>query len=191
MWITLFLMMASRFWETKPSTDWTLTELSTMVSESPWAQKATTSATAPPAFLYLATAAPMRIAEVEMRRRYVKAGGPVDDLHEDYELFLRENAGKVIVLAVKSSVAEFSADEAEVKRMEEESVLKVGRRKYKLSGHFPPSRTDQYLRLIFPREVKADDKALDFQVYVPGLSSPFREARFPLKDLQYKGKLEY
>ena len=191
MWITLFLMLAGRFWESKPSADWTLNELNTIVSDSPWAQKVTASATSPAAFVYLATAEPMRIAEKEMRLRFVKAGGAVDELHEDYELLLRENAGKIVVLAVKSSQAEFPGDELEIKRMEQECVLKIGRRKFKLSGHFPPSRTDAYLRLVFPREMRPDDKSLEFQIYVPGLSSPFREARFPIKDLQYKGNLEY
>src|SRR5258706_15483321 len=100
MWITLFLMMAARFWESKPSTEWTLDELNAIVSNSPWAQKLSASSTAPLAFVYLAAAEPMRIAEKEMRRRYVKAGGPVDEMRDDYELFLRENSGKVIVLAV-------------------------------------------------------------------------------------------
>ncbi len=191
MLLTLFLLMAARFWETKPSTDWTLQELDTFVSDSPWAQTIRTSGTAPPAILYLATAAPMRIAEVEVRRRYVRAGGPVDNMHEDYELLLRENEGQIIAVAVKLQQSEFPDDAAEIKKMEDQCQLKVGRRKFKLSGHFAPSRTDPYLRLIFPREVSPNDKSLDIQVYVPGLSSPYREARFPLKDLIYKGKLEF
>ena len=191
MWIPLLLMMAARFWESKPSADWTEKEIDILISDSPWAQTVLAAPSAPAAAVYIATAEPMRIAEKEMRRRYVKAGGAVDEMHEEYELFLRENRGKAIVVAVSLSESKIALEGEEIKRMEEECVLKIGRRKMKLSGHFPPSRTDPYLRLVFPREVKPDDKELNFELYIPGLSSPFRQARFVLKQLQFLGKLEY
>ena len=162
-----------------------------MMSDSPWAQSVGVSANAPVAVLYLATAEPMRIAEKEMRRRYVKAGKAVDEMHEEYELFLRENQSRVIVVAVRLPYGKFPSDGEETKRMEQECILKIGRRKLMLSGHFPPSPTDSYLRLAFPREVRPEDKDLDFQLYIPGLSSPFREARFVLKELRFKDQPEY
>ncbi len=191
MWIPLLFMMAARFWETKPPAEWTEQEMDIIVSDSPWAQSVRASATAPEARIYLATAEPMRIAEKEMRRRYVKAGRPTDEMHEEYELFLRENQGKVIVVAVNLGAASFPSDGSDIKDMEQECTLKIGRRKLKLAGHFPPSPTDPYLRLAFPREVRPEDKDLDFQLYIPGLSSPFREARFVLKELRFKGSVEY
>ena len=187
----LFLMMAAHFWETKPPAEWTEKEMEILLTDSPWSQPVRAGATAPIAILYLATAEPMRIAEKEVRRRYVRAGAPVDELHEEYELFLRENQGKVIVVAVSLPQTQIASEGEEIKRMEDECILKIGRRKVKLSGHFPPSRTDPYLRLVFPRLVKPEDKDLDFQLYVPGLSSPFREARFVLKELHYQGAPEY
>ena len=191
MWIALLLMMAARFWESKPPAEWTEKEMDIMVSDSPWAQTVSASPTSPVARIFLATAEPMRIAAKEMRRRYVKAGQAADEMHEEYELFVRENQGKVIVLAVNISNADFPAEGAEIKHMEEECILKIGRRKLKLSGHFPPSRTDPYLRLAFPRDVRPEDRDLVFQLYVPGLSSPFREARFIMKELRFKDSLEY
>ena len=191
MLIALFLMMAARFWETKPPAEWTEQDMEILLTDSPWAQPLRASPNAPAAGIYLATAEPMRIAEKEVRRRYVKAGAPVDEMHEEYELFLRENQGKTIVVAVSLPETQIAAEGAEFKRMEDECILKIGRRKIKLSGHFPPSRTDPYLRLVFPRAVKPDDKELDFQLYIPGLSSPFREARFVLKELHFQGAPEY
>ena len=191
MWIALFLMMAARFWESKPPAEWTEKEMDIILSDSPWAQSVGASSTSPVARVYLATAEPMRMAEKEMRRRYVRAGKAVDEMHEEYELFLRENQGKAIVVAVNLAAANFPAEGAEIKHMEEECILKIGRRKFKLAGHFPPSRTDPYLRLAFPREARPEDKDLVFQLYVPGLSSPFREVRFVLKELRFKDGVEY
>lgn len=191
MWITLLFMMAARFWESKPPAEWTENEMEIILSDSPWAQTVGASPTSPVARVYLATAEPMRLAEKEMRRRYVRAGRAVDEMHEEYELFLRENQGKVIVVAVNLSGANFPADGAEIKNMEEECLLKIGRRKFKLAGHFPPSRTDPYLRLAFPRDVRPTDKDLVFELYVPGLSSPFREVRFVMKDLRFQDTFEY
>ena len=166
MWIALFLMMAARFWESKPPAEWTEKEMDIILSDSPWAQSVGASSTSPVARVYLATAEPMRMAEKEMRRRYVRAGKAVDEMHEEYELFLRENQGKAIVVAVNLAAANFPAEGAEIKHMEEECILKIGRRKFKLAGHFPPSRTDPYLRLAFPREVKPEDKDMVFQLYL-------------------------
>ena len=191
MWIALFFMVAARFWESKPPAEWTENEMDIIVSDSPWAQSVRASPNSPLALIYLATAEPMRLAEKEMRRRYVKAGKAVDEMHEEYELFLRENQAKTIVVAVKLAGSNFPAEGAEIKHMEEECILKIGRRKFKLVGHFPPSPTDPYLRLAFPREVRPEDKDLVFQLYIPGLSSPFREVRFVLKELRFKDSVEY
>ena len=45
------------------------------------------------------------------------------------------------------------SDNRETRQMEQECVMRVGRKKLKMTGHFPPSPGDPYLRLAFPREV--------------------------------------
>ena len=47
-----------------------------------------------------------------------------------------------------------------------------------------------YLRLAFPRQVELNDKKLYFDLYIPGVPSPFRSAEFTLKDMVVAGKLE-
>jgi hypothetical protein len=73
--------------------------------------------------------------------------------------------------------------------MEEESVMLVGQKKYKMVGHFPPTQADPVLRLVFPREVEASDKTVIFRLYLPGVELPDREVEFRTKDLMYHGKL--
>jgi hypothetical protein len=72
--------------------------------------------------------------------------------------------------------------------MEKESVLRIGRRKYRMTGHFPPAPTDPYLRLVFPREVDPQDKSLRFELYLPGVPSPYRWAEFRLREMRYRGE---
>jgi hypothetical protein len=59
-----------------------------------------------------------------------------------------------------------------------------------MTGHFPPSAGDPYLRIAFPREVTANDKSVNFELYVPGVGIPFRSVEFRVKDMTVKGKLE-
>jgi hypothetical protein len=56
-------------------------------------------------------------------------------------------------------------------------------------GHFPPTATDPVLRLVFPREVEASDKAVVFRLYLPGVEFPDREVQFRINELMYHGKL--
>jgi hypothetical protein len=74
--------------------------------------------------------------------------------------------------------------------MEEESQLKAGGKKYKMTGYFPPAGADPVLRLVFPRP-NGVVKDLDFELYVPGASAPYRQATFRVKDLLYRGRVEY
>jgi hypothetical protein len=74
--------------------------------------------------------------------------------------------------------------------MEEESVMKIGRKKYKMTGHFPPAPDDPYLRLVFPRQVGPKDKTVEFDLYLPGVADSYRTVEYPIKDMAYKGKLE-
>ena len=81
------------------------------------------------------------------------------------------------------------ADGEEAHRMEEESIMRIGRQKYKMEGHFPPVPSDPFLRLVFPRAATEHDKAIAFELYLPGYG-PYHEAEFRVRDMTYKGKLE-
>jgi hypothetical protein len=179
------LLMAEPFWETKTPRDWSEDELQRMFMDSPWA---VAPEGRPPMQAYLATAAPMREAEAERARRRGILQNTA--LQEEYAAFLGENQGKVIVLAVRLLVPSDLADAAESKRMEEESALKAGRKRLKLTGHFPPTPSDPWLRLVFPRPSGALDKSLVFELYVPGVPNPYRTVELPIKPMMYKGRLE-
>ena len=191
--LPIALFLAAPFWESKAPADWTTEELIEIMRASPWAQSAGGAANAVSAQVYLATARIMRQAEDEWARRNRKRGANLesDPLREEYEAFLKENVGKVIVLAVPIGDPRGMMDAEEVHRMEKECVLKVGRKKFKLAGHFPPTPADPYLRLAFPRELPADAKRLQFELYIPGLSQPARIAEFEVKMLKFKGEPDF
>ena len=188
--LLLFLLLAKPFWEAKPPAEWSNEELERMFYNSPWGQEARVSGPAPAVVVYLATAKPMRDAEAETTRRFLPPGAKMDPTHDDYEDWLRENPGKLIVLAVRVNPKD-GLDAADVQRMDQESFLKAGKKKWKLLGHFPPTPRDPWLRLVFPREVTAKDKSVEFGIYVPGLSSPYRQVAFALKDLLFNGSPEF
>jgi hypothetical protein len=178
------MLLAQPFWDTKAPGDWSEEQLEQIFTESPWA----VTEGRPPVRIYLATAAPMRLAEVERaKRRGIPLNTP---LNEDYEAFLRENQGKVVVLAVQLHAPSTLADGDEAKRMEAESFMKIGRRKVKMRGHFPPTPSDPWLRLVFPRDVEITGKNLNFDLYLPGVPNPYRAIQLPLKAMTYKGRVE-
>jgi hypothetical protein len=137
--------------------------------------------------MYLASAAPIREAEAEYARR---RNIPADFAREEYEAFLREEGSRSIVLAIYVPDPTRVADGDEASRMQEESMLKTGRSRLRISGHFPPTSSDPFLRMVFPRP-SADPVSLTFEVYVPGIPAPYRRVEFRIKDLHYKGKPEY
>jgi hypothetical protein len=145
--------------------------------------------------MYLATAAPMQAAEQETARRAKlqrKAGAdqPESPLAAEYRNWLADNRDTQIVLAIRMESNRGFADEQEVRRLEDESVMRVGRRKIKMTGHFPPYPGDPYLRLAFPRQVALSDKTVSFELYLPGVPGPYRLVEFKLKDMLVRGKLE-
>jgi hypothetical protein len=81
-------------------------------------------------------------------------------------------------------------DGAQTKRMEDDTLMRVGRKKFKMTGNFPPTQRDPYLRIAFPREVQATDKSVTFELYVPGATPPYRTVEFKVKDMIVNGKLE-
>jgi hypothetical protein len=172
--------LAAPFWETRAPADWTELQIEQLLHDSPWAQMADP---APAVQVYVATARPMREAEAELARR---RGKPLNEEYVDY--LAHEGADKLVVaIAYKNWAA--IADGEEAHRMEEESVMRVGRRKYKMEGHFPPGLADPFLRLIYPRAATERDKTITFELYLPGYG-PYHEAEFRVRDMVYKGRLE-
>ena len=199
--MTLFLLswfLAVPYWETVPAGSWTEQQLIDLLTESPWAQSAPdtrrgNTLPGPPVVIYLSSAAPMRQAEEEIIRRRFKQKpdvyAAIHEAREEYLAYINENAGKVIVVAIPLD-ANALADASETKRMEAESILRIGKRKWKATGHFPPTPADPVLRLIFPRKVPEGAKEISVEVYLPSLPSPYRNAQFRLKDLMLRGQPE-
>jgi len=194
MWLSLLFLLAAPFWVSKAPADWTGEELQSLLSDSPWAQNlaSPSNPAAPVVNVYIATAGPMAEAEAERDRRYrIKhPNAPADLMAEEYRAWLKENQGKAIVLAIALPPRDADRIENDSQKMEEESVLRIGRKKFKMIGHFPPSPDDPFLRLAFPREVTAADKTVNFDLYLPGVALPYRSAEFRIKDMIVNGKLE-
>jgi hypothetical protein len=178
-WILLALWTPP-FWESKAPTDWTEAQIEQLMHDSPWALMADP---APAVQVYLATAQPMRMAEDELARRRNKP------LNDEYLEYLRQEGANKLVVAILFKNLTALQDGAEAQHMEEESIMKVGRKKFKMVGHFPPVPSDPFLRLVFPRAVTESNKSITFELYLPGYG-PYHEAEFRVKDMSYKGKLE-
>lgn len=183
--LLLALFLNAPFWEARPPAQWSEGQMLQLLEDSPWGQAATLRGQLP-VWVYLATAQPMRMLEAEARRR---AGTPSSIAREEYEAFLRENEGKVIVLAVRKPNLEALAEAGETRRMEQESVLRVGKQKLRVTGHFPPVDSDPVLRLVFPRPAQPG-KELKFELYLPGAAGSYRDAYFPVKDMTVGGRTE-
>jgi hypothetical protein len=194
--LAMLLMLVASFWETKAPADWTDNELLVLFTDSPWAQMAEASVKdshGAPVQVYIASAGPMQAAEKERERRYIRKGNglPAESpMDTEYRLWLEDNLAKQIVVAVRIPRTKDFDDGAQTKHMEDESVMRVGRRRFKMTGNFPPTQRDPYLRIAFPREVLVSDKAVAFELYVPGATPPYRSAEFKVKDMIVKGKLE-
>jgi len=181
------LFLAQPFWEIKPPEAWTDSQIQTVLTESPWAQRTSES---PVAVVYLATAAPVEHAETELRLRLKKNPRPLPEPDPDYVEYLNANRNENFVLAIRYPTLAGVGDVSEGGRMEEQTLMLIGRKKYPIVGHFPPTPSDPVLRLIFPRAVKAGDKTVLFRLYLGGLKFPERDVEFRVKDLTYQGKLE-
>jgi hypothetical protein len=194
--LLLFMLFAGPFWEARPPAEWSDTELENILSDSPWAEMvAAGKANATPVQVYLATAAPIAMAETERdlreKRRRPPNAKPVEDpFAEEYQAWLEDNRVSQIIVAVRVGRNPAFSDQREVHQMEEESFMRVGRKKLKMTGHFPPSPSDPYLRMAFPRQVTVNDKAVSFELYLPGVPIPFRSVEFTVKDMLFRGKLE-
>lgn len=193
--IPLIFLFAVPFWEAKPPAQWNDLEIAALLNDSPWAQPAIGPSRPQPVPAIFATARPIEQALEERKRRAQLKSPPkqpaeADTAVEDYLEWLRENRTTHFILAVPIANPSAFADAKEVKRMEEGSVLQIGRRKIKMTGHFPPSPSDPYLRLAFPRQVDLKDKTITFELYLPGVNIPFRTVEFDLRQMTVQGKLE-
>ena len=75
--------------------------------------------------------------------------------------------------------------------MEQDCAMDLGRHRVTLSAYFPPTPSDSYLYLAFPRDPGAgSDNAVTFELYLPGVAGPYRTVTFKLKDMLVGGKLE-
>jgi hypothetical protein len=180
---------AQPFWEAKPPEKWTDAEIASLRNTSPWAQQIGQAPNM--VTVYFATAAPIEEAERELRLRLKKNPvRPVPELDPDYLDYLREHHDDSIVVGVTYPTLSGLGNSEESKTMEEGCVMAIGRKEYKIIGHFPPTPSDPVLRLIFPRMVKPTDKTVFLRLYLGGLKFPEREAEFRVKDMMYQGKLE-
>ena len=180
----LLFFLAQPFWEAKPPEKWTDLEVDAMLHASPWAERLGPD---PEALIWLATAAPIEAAEEESR---VRAKLPPAQTDPDYADYLRQNREESFVLAISYLHRSGLGTSADQKRMEDECEMRIGKRSYKMLGHFPPTTDDPVLRLIFPRTVRENDKTVVFRLFLPGMSFPERELELRVKDLMYRGKLE-
>lgn len=186
-------LLAAPFWETAEPSDWTDEQLVEALTLSPWARLQNGT------HIYLATARPLRLAEAELARRTGEgraAGSALSAFplrfqeDDEYLEFLADNARDFIVLAVRISDRRYLSREKSVKEMEQGCELQIGRRRYPLAGHFPPRDDDPYLRLVFPRTVRSDDREVQFRLFVPGISLPYRRVFFSVPRLYFRGELE-
>jgi len=182
----LLALLAAPFWEAKDPSKWTEEELDSMFTHSPWARDIGTQ-------LYLASAQPMIDAEEQRRLRHSRKPGleAPPAAEDDWREYLATNRGKHIVIAVKVQDQNVLAEAEEVRRMEKDSALRVGKKKIRMTGHFPPTPSDPYLRLLFPRVAEPGAKQIRVELYLPGVTMPFRGAEFDLKEMSYRGKVEF
>jgi hypothetical protein len=181
--VAVLFFLGQPFWEAKPPERWSDREIDAILHDSPWAQSVGPE---PKVLVYLATAGPVEDAEEEARLR---TKNPLADLDPDYLDYLRENGSKQFVVAIPEVTLSGLARPGEEKAMEEQTEMVIGRKSFKITGHFPPTEADPVLRLVFPREAQAGDKSVLFRLYLPGLPFPLRETEFRIKDLMYHGKL--
>lgn len=181
--LALLFFLGQPFWETKPPEEWSPAEIDLMRRASPWAQMVGPD---PSVLIWLATAQPIEEAEAEARVRLKR---PLANADPDYLDFLRENRETHFVLALSYPSIMGIGNAREEKLMEDETVMVIGTKQYKIAGYFPPTTIDPVLRLVFPRAVKESDKTVKFRFYLPGLTFPERETEFEVRDLKYHGKL--
>jgi hypothetical protein len=193
-WLLLAaLAFSDPFWETKAPSNWSNNELETMLTASPWAQisRGKGRMAGIPLQIYIATAKPMVDAEKEHEIRTRRPGAPAgeDLMAAEYRVWLEDNRESQIIVAVHLPKNDAFSDAKDIKRLEKECVMHAGKKKFLMTGYFPPSTRDPYLRIAFPRKVELSDKTLMFELFFPGVPNGFREVEFDLKEMVIGGRL--
>jgi hypothetical protein len=197
-WHILLLLLAQAYWQSKPPSEWNDLELARFLADSPWAQMAMPAAKAgsvPPVPVYIATAGPIEKAVAERARRIAlrRPGAKAEDLlGEEFAAWFADHRTDHVILAARVGNNNAFTSEPEMRRMQQDCALDLGRVKVKMSGYFPPTSRDPYLYLAFPRlPVTAADKSVGFDLYLPGVPGPFRRVEFKTRDMLLDGKLEW
>lgn len=184
------------YWEALPPARWSEEQIESFFRESPWARPADASRrmglSVTPVSTFISSAPLMRAAEAELVRRRVKDPGALRALRDaraEYLEYLDQHKGEVIALSAPLDPNAL-ADGQEAKQFEEQTMMKAGKKKHKMMGHFPPTPSDPVVRMLFPRDVDAKTKQLEFDLYVPGTGSPYRSVYYKLAEMMVGGQLE-
>jgi hypothetical protein len=196
MWMFLLLLVAAPFWQEQPVAQWNDIQLAQFVNDSPWAHAATGSGKVqgPAVQTYLATGHLVEQAVAERARRAAlrRKSTEEDALAEEYRAWFEDNRASQVILAIRVGNPPGFSEEAEIRKMQENSAMRSGKGKVKMSSYFPPTANDPYVHMAFPREMVSEgEKFLDFELYLPGISGPFRTVEFVIQDLKVDGKEDY
>jgi hypothetical protein len=196
-WLGLLLLVfAELFWQSKPPAEWNDVELAQFLADSPWAQMAAApgkTGTAPAVQIYLATAGPIERAVEERNRRIAlrqSKAATESLLGEEFAAWFADNRAEHVIVAARVGNNSAFSSESETRHLQD-SAMDLGRFKVKMSSYFPPTVSDPHLYLAFPRgQASPADKSVAFELYLPGVSGPFRTVQFKVKDMLVDGKLE-
>ena len=192
----LVLLAATPFWQEQPVAEWNDIQLAQFLNDSPWAHPATTTGKVqgPPLQTYLASGHLAEQAVTERARRVAlrRKQTPEDALAEEYHAWFEDNRGSQVILAIRVGTPTGFSEEAEIRRMQDNSAMRSGKVKVKMSSYFPPTANDPYVRMAFPREIiTAGEKFLNFELYLPGIAGAFRTVEFTVQDVSVDGKADY
>jgi hypothetical protein len=158
-----FLLSALPFWRATPPAEWSDGQLEALLREAPFGS-ITSSKEGRRA--YLANFGPMAQAEEEWLRRRMGRRALDSAAWREYQSFLQEEGKAWVVLSIDASGMDLS-NANDVSEMEKYCVMKVGKRRYPLQGRFRPTLHDPWLRLLFRRDIRPDDRQLSFELVLP------------------------
>ena len=196
MWMLLLLLTATPFWQEKAPAEWNDIQIAQFLNDSPWAHpaKADGKVVGSPVPAYIASSQFVEQVEKERNRRAALRRKQTTEgaLAEEYGFWFEDNRKDQVILTVRVGNSIAFSDEREIRRMQESSALHSGNVRAKMSSYFPPSASDPYLHMAFPRSIiKPAEKYLSFAIYLPGIASPFRTVDFVASELITDGKPDY
>lgn len=196
MWMLVFLLAATPFWQEKAPAQWNDIQIAQFLNDSPWAHpaKGNGKVTGTPLQAYLASSSFVEQVEKERNRRAALRRKQTTEgaLAEEYRFWFEDNRREQVILAVRVGNPVAFSDEREVRRMQESSAMHSGNVSVKMSSYFPPNANDPYVRMAFPRGViQSSEKLLAFELYLPGVASPFRVVDFNVSELVTDGKPDF